>query len=93
MLGSHNALNAVAAVILATRLGVDWEDIIEPLEQFQGVDRRLQKVGTFTCKQGGNATVYDDYGHHPTEIEMTLRALRAARWPLFLPMIDQPAAR
>ena len=90
MLGSHNALNAVAAAILATRLGVDWEDIIEPLEQFQGVDRRLQKVGTFECKEGGHATVYDDYGHHPTEIEMTLRALRAAELPKRLICVFQP---
>ena len=69
-------INAAAAAILATNLGVDWESIIEPLENFQGVDRRLERLGTFDCTDGGKATVYDDYGHHPTEIEMTLRALR-----------------
>ena len=47
MPGSHNALNAAAAAILAANLGVDWESLIEPLEQFQGVDRRLQRLGTF----------------------------------------------
>ncbi len=90
MLGSHNALNAVAAAILAAQLGVDWDDIVEPLETFQGVDRRLQKVCTLACKDGGTATVYDDYGHHPTEIEMTLRAIRASELPKRLICIFQP---
>ena len=90
MLGSHNALNAVAAAILAARLGVDWDDIVEPLENFQGVDRRLQNVGTLSCKDGGLATIYDDYGHHPTEIEMTLRAIRASELPKRLICVFQP---
>jgi UDP-N-acetylmuramate--alanine ligase len=90
MPGSHNALNAAAAAILAAKLGVDWEELIEPLEQFEGVDRRLQNLGTFACRDGGIATVYDDYGHHPTEIEMTLRALRAAELPKRLICVFQP---
>ena len=90
MPGSHNALNSAAAAILAVNLGVDWEALIEPLEQFQGVDRRLQRLGTFPCKGGGCATVYDDYGHHPTEIEATLRALRAAELPNRLICVFQP---
>ena len=90
MPGSHSALNAAAAAILATNLGVDWESIIEPLENFQGVDRRLERLGTFDCTGGGKATVYDDYGHHPTEIEMTLRALRAAELPKRLICVFQP---
>ena len=90
MPGSHNALNAAAAAILAANLGVDWESLIEPLEQFQGVDRRLQRLGTFKSNDGGTATVYDDYGHHPTEIEMTLRALRTAELPKRLICVFQP---
>ena len=90
MPGSHNALNAAAAAILATNLGVDWEAIIDPLEQFEGIDRRLQKLGTFDCRTGGSAIIYDDYGHHPTEIEMTLRALRSAELPKRLICIFQP---
>jgi len=90
MPGSHNALNAAAAAILAANLGVDWEDIIAPLEEFEGVDRRLQKLGTFSCNDGGTAIVYDDYGHHPTEIEMTLRALRSAELPKRLICVFQP---
>ncbi len=90
MPGSHNALNAAAAAILAVNLGVDWESLIAPLENFQGVNRRLQRLGTFDCTHGGKATVYDDYGHHPTEIEMTLRALRAAELPKRLICVFQP---
>ncbi len=88
--GSHNALNSAAAAILANNLGVDWELIIQPLEQFTGVDRRLQRLGTITCPNGGEAIVYDDYGHHPTEIEVTLRALRAAELPKRLICVFQP---
>jgi len=90
MPGSHNALNAAAAAIIATRLGVDWEEVAIPLEQFTGVDRRLQRLGTISCKNGGEAIVYDDYGHHPTEIEMTLRALRSAELPKRLICVFQP---
>jgi UDP-N-acetylmuramate--alanine ligase len=90
MPGSHNAINAAAAAILAANLGVDWEAITAPLEQFEGVDRRLQKLGTIACKNGGTAIVYDDYGHHPTEIEMTLRALRSSELPKRLICIFQP---
>jgi len=90
MPGSHNALNAAAAAILATHLGVDWEEVAEPLEQFSGVDRRLQKLGTISCKNGGGAIVYDDYGHHPTEIEMTLKALRSTELPKRLICVFQP---
>ncbi len=90
MPGSHNALNAAAAAILAANLGVDWEEITSPLEQFKGVNRRLQRLGTVACKNGGEAIVYDDYGHHPTEIEMTLKALRSAELPKRLLCVFQP---
>ena len=90
MPGSHNALNAAAGAILAAKLGVDWEDIIEPLESFKGVNRRLERLGTFSCVHGGTATVYDDYGHHPTEIEITIKALRAAELPNRLICVFQP---
>ncbi len=90
MPGSHNALNAAGAAILAVHLGLDWEMVKTPLEQFTGLDRRLQKLGTFACKNSGFATVYDDYGHHPTEIEITLRALRSAELPNRLICVFQP---
>ena len=90
MPGSHNALNAAAAAIIAANIGVDWEDIPRALESFDGVDRRLQKVGNISCAQKGCAVVYDDYGHHPTEIEITLKALRSAELPNRLICVFQP---
>jgi UDP-N-acetylmuramate--alanine ligase len=77
--GRHNALNAVAAVALATELGVADEAIITGLSQFQGIGRRFQLLGERQFEQG-KALVVDDYGHHPEEIRATLDAFRAV-WP------------
>jgi UDP-N-acetylmuramate--alanine ligase len=90
MPGAHNAMNAAAAAIMAARLGVDWEDIVPPLESFEGLDRRLQRLGEIRTSDGGTAVIYDDYGHHPTEVEMTLKALRAAELPKRLVCVFQP---
>jgi UDP-N-acetylmuramate--alanine ligase len=89
MPGEHNALNAAAAAILASRLGADWEAIGHALDAFEGLDRRLQRLGTAPVR-GGEVIVYDDYGHHPTEIETTLRALRTAERPSRLVCVFQP---
>ncbi|MHC5003946.1 MAG: UDP-N-acetylmuramate--L-alanine ligase [Planctomycetota bacterium] len=89
MPGEHNALNSAAAAILANRLGGDWEQIGEALTSFGGLDRRMQRLGSCTVGDG-RVVVYDDYGHHPTEIEMTLRALRAAERPERLICVFQP---
>ena len=87
--GEHNALNAAAAAILAHDLGVAWEDVARALDGFRGIDRRLQRLGVRPAR-GGTVTVYDDYGHHPTEIEKTLHALRAAERPRRLICVFQP---
>ena len=89
MPGAHNALNAAAAVILAARLGADWELAGRALSGFDGLDRRMQRLGLVGV-EGGAVTVYDDYGHHPTEIDQTLRALRAAEHPQRLICVFQP---
>jgi len=79
--GEHMAMNAAAAAVLAHQLGVfEWNRIAGALELFAGVDRRMQKLGKRNVP-GGYVTVYDDYGHHPTEIDATLRALRAYEKP------------
>lgn len=77
--GRHNVLNALAAIAIATELGVDDQAIIDGLYQFAGVGRRFQILGerVFT---GGSALVVDDYGHHPREIRATIEAFRAV-WP------------
>jgi len=73
--GEHNALNAAAAAIIANWLGADWDQIALALADFRGVDRRMQRLGTRRVS-GGEVTIYDDYGHHPTEIEATLAAAK-----------------
>lgn len=90
MPGEHNALNAAAAAILACILGADGEAIGGALEGFRGLERRMQRVGEVPARDGGVVTVYDDYGHHPTEVEATLRALRHAVQPERLVCVFQP---
>lgn len=69
--GKHNALNATAAVAIATQLEIPVEKIAEGVQRFRGVDRRFQQRG-----KARGVTVIDDYGHHPTEIRATLAAAR-----------------
>ncbi len=90
MPGSHNALNSAAAGIINNWLGADWEDIAVALEAFAGLDRRSQKLGERTLASGANVTVFDDYGHHPTECEKTLKALRCSEKPRRLLCIFEP---
>ena len=73
--GMHNVGNALAAIAVATELGIEDAAIARALAAFQGIDRRLQHVGDATLATG-SVTIVDDYGHHPTEIAATLEALR-----------------
>jgi UDP-N-acetylmuramate--alanine ligase len=75
--GLHNVRNSLAAIAVATELGVADAAIQRALLAFQGIDRRLQQVGEVDIP-GGKVTIIDDYGHHPTEIAATLDALRQA---------------
>ena len=76
MPGEHNAMNAAVAASLAIMLGADSAVVGRSLSAFRGLDRRLQLMG-----ERVGVRVYDDYGHHPTEIDATLRALRAHERP------------
>ena len=78
--GKHNVLNALAAISVATELGVDDAAIVKALAQFGGVGRRFTQIGDFEAKSGGKFSVIDDYGHHPVEMAATLAAARGA-WP------------
>ena len=78
--GKHNVLNALAAISVATELGVDDAAIVRALAQFGGVGRRFTQMGDFEAKGGGKFNVIDDYGHHPVEMAATLAAARGA-WP------------
>ncbi len=73
--GTHNILNALAAIAVATDLDVPDAAIQTALAQFQGIDRRLQQLGDVETASG-RITLVDDYGHHPTEIAATLEAVR-----------------
>jgi UDP-N-acetylmuramate--alanine ligase len=79
--GAHNATNAATALILAIWSGADPSQAARSLSHFRGIDRRMQFVGERPHPLGGTIRVYDDYGHHPTEVEVTLRALREAEHP------------
>lgn len=88
--GEHNALNGAAAGILASWLGADLDGIAHGLSTFTGVDRRMQFLGACTARNGARVRVFDDYGHHPTECEKTLTALRAAENPKRIICVFQP---
>ncbi|MHB0774336.1 UDP-N-acetylmuramate--L-alanine ligase [Halomonas sp. WWR20] len=81
MPGEHNALNALAAIAVATDAGLADEAIVRGLAGFAGVGRRFQVHGHFPAPGGeGEVMLVDDYGHHPREVEMVIRAVRAG-WP------------
>ncbi len=84
MPGLHNVSNALAAVVVATELSLDFSVIKKGLEHFQGIQRRLQIKGQ---RQG--ITIVDDYAHHPEEIRSTLDALRRG-WEKGLVAVFQP---
>lgn len=77
--GKHNALNATAAVAVAHEEGIDDQYIVSALEKFEGIGRRFQQHGDFETGKG-TIKLMDDYGHHPTEVDATIAAIRAA-WP------------
>lgn len=69
--GRHNVANATAAMIAANACGLDWATIRKGLLSFGGTTRRFEKVG-----EARNSLFYDDYAHHPHEIEATLAAAK-----------------
>ena len=76
--GRHNVLNALAAIAVATELGVADAAIQKALAEFRGVGRRFQRCGEVPLAGGGAFTLVDDYGHHPAEMAATLAAARGA---------------
>ncbi len=81
--GQHMAYDSAVAMAVAVRLGANPAKVGAALSNFRGVDRRMQFLGE---KNPGGITragvrVYDDYGHHPTEIDATLRSLREFERP------------
>jgi UDP-N-acetylmuramate--alanine ligase len=73
--GIHNVYNSMASIAIGRELGIPFPAILEALKEVEGVQRRLQVKG-----KANGVTVVDDYGHHPTEIKVTLQAVRQC-WP------------
>ncbi len=83
--GSHNVLNALAALAATIEVGVSFDAAAAALTRFRGTERRFEIKG-----QVAGITVVDDYAHHPTEIQVTLAAARLkypgrAIWAVFQP--------
>ena len=81
--GLHNVQNALAAVAVASELGLPDAAVVKALAEFRGVGRRFQRWGELALldgkqKPGGHFTLVDDYGHHPAEMQATLAAARGA---------------
>jgi UDP-N-acetylmuramate: L-alanyl-gamma-D-glutamyl-meso-diaminopimelate ligase len=85
LLGDHNVRNALAAIAVGADQGLDIEQLRKGLAEFKGVKRRLEVVG-----EARGVTVYDDFAHHPTAVDETLKAVRRASpgkriWAIFEP--------
>ena len=82
--GNHNVMNALATIAVCHEYGLEKQDIKNALLKYTGAHRRFEYKGTFN-----NAFVYDDYGHHPTEILATANALKQKKynksWVIFQP--------
>jgi UDP-N-acetylmuramate--alanine ligase len=83
--GLHNLFNATMAVAVCGTYGIDPEKAASALNNFTGVDRRMTEMGH--CN---GAIIVDDYGHHPTEIRATLKAIREKYRPKRLFCVFQP---
>jgi UDP-N-acetylmuramate: L-alanyl-gamma-D-glutamyl-meso-diaminopimelate ligase len=85
LVGAHNVRNALAALAVATEVGIGVERVSDGLRRFLGVRRRLEVVGV-----ADGVTIYDDFAHHPTAVGETLAGVRAAHpeariWAVFEP--------
>ncbi|MEQ1728769.1 MAG: UDP-N-acetylmuramate:L-alanyl-gamma-D-glutamyl-meso-diaminopimelate ligase [Vicinamibacterales bacterium] len=85
LLGAYNVRNALAAIAVATDIGIDEVRVRDGLRTFAGVKRRLEVVGV-----ADGVTVFDDFAHHPTAVAETLSGLRASNpaariWAVFEP--------
>lgn len=82
--GTHNILNALACIAVCHSYGFEKEDIKNGLQKFTGAHRRFEYVGSFN-----GVNIYDDYGHHPTEIDAVAKALKNKKynksWVVFQP--------
>jgi UDP-N-acetylmuramate--alanine ligase len=71
LLGNHNVINSLPVVAVALELGMGFDVVKDGIAEFRGVGRRIEKVGEVK-----GIAVFDDYGHHPTEIKATIEAIK-----------------
>jgi len=71
--GRHNVVNALGAVAVSLEVGIPFNEIAQGLEEFRNAKRRMELKGSYN-----GITFFDDYGHHPTEIEASYRAIKEA---------------
>ncbi|MEI2768706.1 MAG: UDP-N-acetylmuramate--L-alanine ligase [Nitrosomonas sp.] len=76
--GLHNVQNALAAIAVANEIGVVDSAIVKALADFRGVGRRFQQYGEIQLPTSGSFLLVDDYGHHPAEMDATMKAARGA---------------
>lgn len=88
--GKHNALNATAAITVATEDGIDDKAILTALSSFGGTSRRFDFLGYYPLADGGDVMMVDDYGHHPREVNVTIQAAKNGWTDRRLVMIFQP---
>jgi len=84
--GYHNISNALASIAVTRELGMDFEKVASILETFAGVERRMQIV----AQLNEEILVMDDYAHHPTEIRVTLRAIKESWQDRRIIVVFQP---
>ena len=87
--GRHNALNATAALAVAKEEGIANKAILAALADFQGAGRRFDQLGSF-IRPNGKVMLVDDYGHHPTEVDVTIKAARQGWENKRIVMVFQP---
>lgn len=87
--GKHNALNATAALAVAKEEGIENTPILTALADFQGAGRRFDQLGEF-IRPNGKVMLVDDYGHHPTEVGVTIQAARSGWEDKRVVMVFQP---
>lgn len=87
--GKHNALNATAALAVAKEEGIENTPILTALADFQGAGRRFDQLGEF-IRPNGKVMLVDDYGHHPTEVGVTIQAARSGWENKRVVMVFQP---
>ncbi|MDO8895454.1 UDP-N-acetylmuramate--L-alanine ligase [Nitrosomonas sp.] len=88
--GLHNIQNALAAIAVANEIGVPDVAIVKALLEFKGVERRFQQYGEIKFSAQKSFALVDDYGHHPAEMEATIKAARGAFPGRRLVVVFQP---